>query len=411
MTERRQSHLSNEWENFKRAFRKSKEFNPFEWIFRLVAAAGADVSEITGIRWRPIVPAAAVFLIFLVAAAYAWKLRAEIVQLRWCGRTKTVCSWVYLHDALVIYFTVMSLFHFYRASTQSPGFLITRQIEMDVSESGSKLIDVVAEKRRLDLYGHLRLPAEVPTQNSPQTTTSRAEVRYHPSPNTSMCRKCDAMRPPRCHHCRVCNRCVLQFDHHCVWLNNCVGYNNVRSFILTLFFVTLACWYGVLLLYKPFYGPLQESLKLHGGVWAYVQKYMSNGVTGDNALFDLPSLADLSAIFLEDNAVPVQTVIDVIFPFVLGVGGILASFLGMHVKYILSARTTLDHRVELARQFDMSTGKASPTSLENWVNPYDQVLYYRNWTQIMGASWFDIFFPIVVAIPPPYIPNLSKKEN
>ena len=29
------------------------------------------------------------------------------------------------------------------------------------------------------------------------------------------CKKCEAWKPPRCHHCRKCERCVLRMDHHC----------------------------------------------------------------------------------------------------------------------------------------------------------------------------------------------------
>jgi hypothetical protein len=34
----------------------------------------------------------------------------------------------------------------------------------------------------------------------------------------SKCDRCEAMRPPRCHHCRLCRGCILEFDHHCTAL-------------------------------------------------------------------------------------------------------------------------------------------------------------------------------------------------
>lgn len=54
------------------------------------------------------------------------------------------------------------------------------------------------------------------------------------------CQKCSAYRPPRAHHCSQCNRCVRRMDHHCPWVNNCVGHNNIKLFILWL-------WYGAAL--------------------------------------------------------------------------------------------------------------------------------------------------------------------
>lgn len=408
------SHCATEWKEFKRALTKSPDFNPFAWIFKLVFAACQDVCELTGFRWRPIIPIFGVFLVLAVSSSYTWKLRAELLRLRWCDDTAATCSWMHLHDFLVFYFTVMIIFHYVRASSLSPGILITKQMKRESCRSGPTSIDIGAEQRRLDLYGPLRLDEINALKSKGKTLPST--IQYHPSANPTFCDKCDMIRPPRCHHCRVCNRCVLQFDHHCVWLNNCIGYNNVRSFVLVLVYITAACWYGVLLLYKPFYGPLQEQIRQQGGMWKYMS--LSTTTTNEKGLFDFPSWTNLiDMIFSSDESFPVQVVVDLIFPFLLGVGGILAVFLGTHVKYVLSAVTTLEHRVDLARKYELflakvsSKGLPSEESCVNWVNPFDQGIFHRNWTQIMGCSWLGFFLPIAVAPPPPYIPDLSKKEH
>ncbi|KAK4269746.1 hypothetical protein QN277_022862 [Acacia crassicarpa] len=61
-----------------------------------------------------------------------------------------------------------------------------------------------------------------------QSDRSNQQIRY--------CRKCNQLKPPRCHHCSVCGRCVLKMDHHCVWVVNCVGAQNYKYFLLFLFY-------------------------------------------------------------------------------------------------------------------------------------------------------------------------------
>ncbi|XP_041446976.1 palmitoyltransferase ZDHHC20-A-like [Xenopus laevis] len=53
------------------------------------------------------------------------------------------------------------------------------------------------------------------------------------------CRKCQFIKPDRCHHCTVCDICILKLDHHCVFLNNCVGFSNYKFFLLFLLYVPL----------------------------------------------------------------------------------------------------------------------------------------------------------------------------
>jgi DHHC palmitoyltransferase len=418
------SNFSQEWKKFKRAFMKSKDpFNPFVWIFRLTSALGNDLREKTGLRWRPIIPVLGISLVLLISGSYFWKLRLELIYPEWCvaenleTTESRFCAWLYFHDCLVVYITIMILVYYTCASMQSPGILITKKFDGDRRRQNFtfKWISLDNDEKILLSYGELK------SMFDETDSRRRHGVHYHPSPDASFCDKCDALRPPRCHHCRICNRCILQYDHHCVWLNNCVGYNNVRSFVLLLVYLTLGCWYGVFALYKPFYDPLQEILRKHGGLFSYIQKYMADDLTDLKGLFDFPSMHELQeTLFFSEKSIPVHAVVDIVFPFLFAVGGTLSVFLGTHVKYILKAQTTLEHRIVLAHQYEVFMKKLkSQSTLSNefgkWMNPFDQGSYYRNWVQTMGDDWLYLLLPIIITPPLPFTPSsdrlIAKKRS
>ncbi|XP_010469144.1 PREDICTED: probable protein S-acyltransferase 14 [Camelina sativa] len=95
-------------------------------------------------------------------------------------------------------------------------------------------------------------PGVVPPNWRPSTDEERGEsdplnslefVGLQPpdssNPRVRFCRKCNQLKPSRCHHCSVCGRCVLKMDHHCVWVVNCVGALNYKYFLLFLFYTFL----------------------------------------------------------------------------------------------------------------------------------------------------------------------------
>ncbi|KAJ8365350.1 hypothetical protein SKAU_G00141810 [Synaphobranchus kaupii] len=93
-------------------------------------------------------------------------------------------------------------------------------------------------------YGHWNLVMVV-FHYYKATTTSPG----HPpqvkcdTPSVSICKKCIVPKPARTHHCSICDSCVLKMDHHCPWLNNCVGHFNHRYFFCFCLFMTMGCVY------------------------------------------------------------------------------------------------------------------------------------------------------------------------
>jgi len=173
--------------------------------------------------------------------------------------------------------------------------------------------------------------------------TPNAKIKiFFPSPEQTFCHKCKSLRPPRCHHCSVCNRCILQFDHHCVWLNNCVGYNNHRAFLLMLFYLSLGCCYGLFMLYRPYLelmNPSPESVgwqRLHDNITALIR------------------LSSTKSFFsqLIDGTLENDSVLIIVFPFLTAIGLIQTIFLGYHLMYVVSAFTTLEHKVILDMQYE-----------------------------------------------------------
>ena len=205
-----------------------------------------------------------------------------------------------------------------------------------------------------------------------------------PSTSQTTCLKCSITRPPRCHHCSACNRCVLQFDHHCIWLNNCVGYNNYRPFILTLFFLSLGGCYGACMLFFPFYVPLKQQVAEIG----FRALFSFSGGFLDNP----PPWTLVRQIM--SNDVDTFIIVKIVYPILFFICILQTGFLSTHIKYMLTARTTLEHKIVLDKQYAQllrnNTWYKPPS------NPFDAG-WFSNITQVFGRSLLLVFVPVPVA--------------
>ena len=174
---------------------------------------------------------------------------------------------------------------------------------------------------------------------------------------------------------------VLQFDHHCVWLNNCVGYNNLRAFLLTLFYINIGCWYGIAMLYRPFF----EVLNKNSSGWHFLH---DNG----NAFLELPSVSTFISCIL-NGTMEKETVNKVVFPFLFAIGLLQAVFFGYHVRYAASALTTLEYKILLDMKFKQLVEHPSSRCVTP-PNPFS-----RGWSQNLKNAFGPItliFLPIQV---------------
>jgi Uncharacterized protein containing DHHC-type Zn finger len=221
---------------------------------------------------------------------------------------------------------------------------------------------------------------------------------YIPNPSSSYCKKCKIIRPPRCHHCSKCNRCVLQMDHHCVWINNCIGYNNYRTFVLTLVYLVIGCWFGVALLFFPFYSTIQDQIQTDGFKFMYKHK---------SGFLDLPMPLDLLHELKNTGRLHTDLVLKIVFVILFFAGIPLSTFLYSHLCSIVQGLTTIEKMAKIEFQrYQLLRARQSPgvVLLEPdvvVVNPFRHEGVWNNLLQIIGPNPWLCLLPIPVQPPTP----------
>lgn len=89
----------------------------------------------------------------------------------------------------------------------------------------------------------------------------------------------------------------------------------------------------------------------------------------------------------------------------------MLGFVGYHLKYILSAVTTLEHRVILEHKYaallhsGSGSGDTTPSPTRN---PFDQG-WNKNLVQLLGPNLLLVFLPWPVKPPPPFLPDTNVR--
>ena len=401
--------LDRTWAAFNSALHSSENFDQLHWIWALTAALSrytchASRLSVLASVWRPLVPAVGVGLVLFVLVTYFWTLRRCYIIERWCrggpkgaGPPELSCNWDLAHSAFALYLAGMIIFHYARATFQSPGVILPVPLRADTESDqmqwscmdgrgGCCFVDAPLD---VDHERHLAsLWSRAIDQPGPEVchSASGEQVLQFPFPSPSFCSKCHVERPPRCHHCSVCNRCILGMDHHCPWLNNCVGYGNYRSFLLTIFFLTLGCWYGAAILVPPLLQSLAAQFSEHG-----IKIFYRNG-TG---LLDLPP----PWIFLRQvwsASVEPETLLRLVVPLLIRVGTVMTAFLVQHALYVSRGMTTLENSILISMQRRKleEVGQQLKSS-----NPFDHGRR-RNFVATLGPSLSALFLPLPGTVQP-----------
>lgn len=184
-----------------------------------------------------------------------------------------------------------------------------------------------------------------------------------------ICKHCKYRKPDRAHHCRICNKCIHKMDHHCPWIANCVGLRNYKYFFLFLFYSSVGCLYGVVVLIFPI-------VKL---------------------LMTLSADKRLGVVFplgLGDIAAGISLILSVTFACAV------VSFTIYHLQLIFTNQTTIESMEKKRNYIVDSNGKfKSSGTIENI---YD-LGYRRNWNVVMGPNPWLWFWPTIT--------HLSEKDG
>lgn len=173
------------------------------------------------------------------------------------------------------------------------------------------------------------------------------------------CNKCSVWKPDRSHHCSSSGKCILRMDHYCPWFTACIGFRNQKFFIQFLWYSVLYCIVNC----------VATSLTL----WKFLKAELFN-------------VEDLSI-----NLV-------LLFVISLAFGVALAMFTGLQLYLVLKNLTTIEMSEmnggghgsgRFDYQFDYNGER------KKLGNIYD-LGWRSNLASIMGASWFEILFPVAV---------------
>lgn len=82
--------------------------------------------------------------------------------------------------------------------------------------------------------------------------------------NLYECKKCNIITPTSLNasHCYICGICVLNHDHHAFWMGKCIGKNNLFTFYISIFFISIYFVMSILSLMTYIIFVNEENIKI-----------------------------------------------------------------------------------------------------------------------------------------------------
>jgi len=252
------------------------------------------------------------------------------------------------HAMWIIFLAFNGLFNYLSCVFTNPGTHVShvyRVLVFEASESdgeyGFYCPDTAAIEMGVSGINILRKPQIVASRNSTSSWLDRGPYDWY------YCKRSHSPKAPRSHYDHVTRKLILNMDHYCPWMFNCVGFANYRHFILFLFYVTVACTYGVVLTLADFVVVAGSRIP-----------HTIRGVRITN-----------------------QTRTAVMFTFVLAlsIGIAVLILFGWHVYLVLTAQTTIEFYGNHTLRLRARAGGV------RFQNPYDRG-YSKNWQGTFDGS-------------------------
>uniref|UniRef100_A0A7S2FY83 Palmitoyltransferase n=1 Tax=Octactis speculum TaxID=3111310 RepID=A0A7S2FY83_9STRA len=293
---------------------------------------------------------------------------------------KTFSIWWILNAVFAVYLAFSSLFNYVMCVTTNAGthdsktykllMLEAREAGHILSES-NRTNGSVSDKSRIvqrnsNSRGGGGRGNQSSTEKKPKSWVDQGAFEW------GYCKRTGLPKAPRAHFDHITKKLVLNMDHYCPWMFNVVGYLNYRYFVLFLFWIFVACVYGLCLTTLPF-----------------IQMVQRNKGSRYRLKMDFS----------------VRSAVSYTFILALSIGLAVSLLFFWHVYLVLTSQTTIEFYGNQTKKF------RARLRGQRYRNPYDMGMK-RNWEHVFGhGHWAMVLLPSTKPPPWPPWPSLPHEST